>query len=1021
MAPFNTPGIVVSGFKERPESILAQGERLYIGTSTGNLHIYDLNASANPNEQSMLVETKKGLSRRAIDQLGYIKDINSLVLLSETLVTLYPLPSFSPPTPLTKAKSAFSFATYSSVADRQSSHDGTTAIPTMITQLIIGCRRKVVVYCWKDGEAQDIKEAVLPHSPRLISFLDYDNVCFAYSPTEYAVFSISKLAAVDVVLPTAPSTSMGALSGLGTYMMLSRGAKSKPNMARLSETEALVVKDNQGFVVGVDGKQTRPDAIDWPGPPDEIAYVSPYVFSILPPGTVPVPDNEGGSSSSLPSAQQTTIPAPVVQVISSISTSPVQTLSFPFPQPSSNVPANPNCSIRLLTASLVAKSPLFLVSTPVDRTIATTEGSCVWKFEMKPWGEQIDELVRKGSYADALALLNTLDTTALLDKEERRTRIRALNAVAQFRTGKYDDAINTFLDLDLNPAKVVALYPERVAGRLSVPQDEWIPLFGGPASSTPRPEDSTSANSSDASKEGSKEKLIERSPSPAGSIRVRSKTVFASLLPSAAKDDDVVSLSGRRRVKQPIDDSTRAVEVLWRYLTDRRPKVAGALATVNITSAQSHQWPTLSETSTEELFSLPNVPLSSLTPQQLIHFAQIVDTALFKSYLLYRPALLGPLCRVANWCEVSEVEEELRAREKFAELIFLYNGKKMHAKALALLQQLSEKEDDVRDKLSPTISYLQKLGSEYLDQVFKSARWVFDQDREMGLQVFMSEDVELPRFQVVEYLEKIDPQISARYIEYLIEEKREEGGMFHDRLAELYLSIAVSAKKRGDNQKRDELYAKLLHFIDTTSHYQPARLYGRLSEDLYEARAILLGRMGRHEHALELYAYKLGNFQKAEEYCKRAYHPHTETSTIFLTLLKLYLRPTTKDLPNLLPPALDLMRRQSHRLDPVETLELLPPLVSAKEVQKFLHQALRMPLYDKHVIREISKARSEQLAATLMILESRHVKVTDSRICPQCHKRLGSSVIAVHAPHGEVTHYQCREAFSRKLNSLRQS
>jgi Vam6/Vps39-like protein vacuolar protein sorting-associated protein 39 len=40
-----------------------------------------------------------------------------------------------------------------------------------------------------------------------------------------------------------------------------------------------------------------------------------------------------------------------------------------------------------------------------------------------------------------------------------------------------------------------------------------------------------------------------------------------------------------------------------------------------------------------------------------------VDTALYKSYLLIRPALLGPLCRVANWCEVSEVEEELRARE----------------------------------------------------------------------------------------------------------------------------------------------------------------------------------------------------------------------------------------------------------------------------------------------------------------------------------------------------------------------
>ncbi|KAG6333670.1 hypothetical protein ID866_5413 [Astraeus odoratus] len=800
----------------------------------------------------------------------------------------------------------------------------------------------------RTNDLPGLKEAVLPHSPRIIAFLDHDNACFAYSPTDYAVFSINKHTSVEVTLPALPTASMGAFSGLGNYIGL--GAKAKPNLVRLSDKEVLVVRDNHGFRVAADGKEASPDAIDWVGPPDEIAYVSPYVFSILPPGVVPIPEEEG-SSSSASATQQSMIPAPVIQIVSSISSLPVQMLAYPFPQPSSNIPANANCTIRLLTASPSAKSPLFLISTPVDRALAATEGSSIWRFKMKSWNEQIDELVRKGSYSDALALLDSLDPSLLPDKDDRRTRVRALNAVAQFRTGKYDDAINTFLELDLNPAKVVALYPERVAGRLSVPQDDWIPLFGGPANPTPKAEDTTSTQSGDGSKEGSKERLIERSPSPTGSVRMRSKTAFGSLLPSAIKDDDVVSLSGRKRPKQPIDDSTRAVEVLWRYLTDRRPKVAGALATVNITSTQSHQWPTLSETSTEELFSLPNVPLSSLTPQQLIRFAQIVDTALFKSYLLYRPALLGPLCRVANWCEVSEVEEELRARE-----------------------------------------------------------------------VFKSDDVELPRGQVVDYLEKIDPHISARYIEYLIEEKHEEEGIFHDRLAEMYLNIATGAKKRGDDKKREEVYAKLLEFIDNTHYYHPALIIA----ELYEARAILLGRMGRHEHALELYAYKLGNFKKAEEYCKRVYQPGAATSTIFLTLLKLYLRPTIKNPPNLLQPALDLISRQSQRLDPVETLQLLPPLVSAEDVRAFLVPAMRSPVFDSHVVREITKARSEQVARKLMVLESRRVKVTDSRmysvfLCPQCHKRLGSSVIAVHAPRGEVTHYQCREAFSKKLNMSRRS
>lgn len=50
-------------------------------------------------------------------------------------------------------------------------------------------------------------------------------------------------------------------------------------------------------------------------------------------------------------------------------------------------------------------------------------------------------------------------------------------------------------------------------------------------------------------------------------------------------------------------------------------------------------------------------------PEQLLSFAQLVDTALFRAYLVVRPGLVGSLCRIENWCEVGEVEEELRARQ----------------------------------------------------------------------------------------------------------------------------------------------------------------------------------------------------------------------------------------------------------------------------------------------------------------------------------------------------------------------
>ena len=88
----------------------------------------------------------------------------------DSTVTLFPLPSFAPPTPLVKAKGALSFAVNTSIQHLQpdgrpvDSDVGKSpkAIPTLITQLVIGCRRRVVIYSWRDGDAQDTKVCTAP-------------------------------------------------------------------------------------------------------------------------------------------------------------------------------------------------------------------------------------------------------------------------------------------------------------------------------------------------------------------------------------------------------------------------------------------------------------------------------------------------------------------------------------------------------------------------------------------------------------------------------------------------------------------------------------------------------------------------------------------------------------------------------------------------------------------------------------------------------------------------------------------
>ena len=127
-----------------------------------------------------------------------------------------------------------------------------------------------------------------------------------------------------------------------------------------------------------------------------------------------------------------------------------------------------------------------------------------------------------------------------------------MNAVAQFRDSKFDAAIDTFIELDFNPAKVVALYPDAVAGRLSVPQDGWIPLYGGPAPLDPDDsQDSIKVDEIEKEKPGHEKAatdLLDTITSGTGCIgcRIR-KTGLGMFMPSAAKDDDTASVIGKRK------------------------------------------------------------------------------------------------------------------------------------------------------------------------------------------------------------------------------------------------------------------------------------------------------------------------------------------------------------------------------------------------------------------------------------------------------------------------------------------
>lgn len=134
------------------------------------------------------------------------------------------------------------------------------------------------------------------------------------------------------------------------------------------------------------------------------------------------------------------------------------------------------------------------------------------------------------------------------------------------------------------------------------------------------------------------------------------------------------------------------------------------------------------------------------------------------------------------------------------------------------------------------------------------------------------------------HLERIGPDVCISYLEHTIHVLGENGSEFHEKLIELYLaSVKETTSGKAVLMKRidegglllrsdarhaasDGPYRKLLDLLETSTSYRADRILGRLpSEDMHEVRAILLGRLGRHEGALQIYVYQLEDHAIAEE------------------------------------------------------------------------------------------------------------------------------------------------------------
>ncbi|KAF2470615.1 uncharacterized protein BDR25DRAFT_303677 [Lindgomyces ingoldianus] len=1052
--------------KSKIESILAYGDRVLVGLNTGSLRIYRVNEPTEEPEPAPaqnghetgeqngespdqpttpkikpadLLREEDKFSRRPIQQLAIIKEANILVSLSDSHVSIHDLQSYTLQEKLEKTRGTTTFAVTSNIVK-----DPSTGIPSIVSRLAVAVKRKIILWTWQDMELTgDAVEITLVAAVKSLTWATATKIVAGMDPG-FVMVDIESQEVQDINKPGAlgeaggqGGTRFGAVSSSGMGYMGMGSWVPKPMSTRLGEGEMLLTKDVNSLFIDTDGNALDKRQVPWPTAPEAIAYSYPYMLALQAP-------SKGG-----------------LEVRNPDTLNLLQTIALP----NANFMHVPQPNISLAHAGKG-----FLVAS--DR--------CIWRMGAQNYESQIDELVLNGRYDEAISLLGMLEDTLLQDKEGRMREIKMLKAQGLFDLRKYRESLELFSEAKAPPERVIALYPKSIAGDLSsIKTEKDAEREAG--QEEPNAEDSAEGSKVAPSTPAS---LVGRSM--LGRFRADQKKADSDTASvKSLKQDDVSDAAGTignpsepAQADKPLEgkDLKIAINELRAFLAQCRVQIKRYL---NINGTLKEPLPAPSESQPEDYkppfhYFIPQ----SVPPEQidwaakLLEVAQLVDTTLFRAYMLVSPSLAGPLFRLDNFCDPDVVNEKLYQTGRYADLIDFLHGKKLHRHALELLEKFGKNEAD--EEVSPAlqgprriVGYLQQLPPEMIDLILEFAEWPLRTDPGLGMEIFLAdtENAEtLPRHKVLDFLQQIDLKLAVKYLEHIVEELNDLTPDFHQRLIDLFLERLKAGRDQFENdEERERWRERLQTFLKSSSQYNKIRVFKQLPPDdpeYYESRAIVLSKMGSHKQALQIYVFQLKDYQKAEEYCNQiylstpqpisptksfqptttlpaTYDPEDSEPSIYHILLSLYLTPPSPHQPNW-PPALDLLSKHGARLPAATTLDLVPPTLPVKELESYFRGRIRNAnsvMNEERIVARLRGVEKVEIETAVLLGDgrvdkhgrrvpgglNRRVVIDEDRHCAVCHKRFGGSAIRVY-PDNSVVHSGCLRgsvAGKRNTNSWR--
>ncbi|KAG0012682.1 Vam6/Vps39-like protein [Podila clonocystis] len=882
-------------------SIFAQGDKLYVGTFYGTLLVYSVREPLGHDEaiSVTLMETLKTFSKKPIEQIDMIKAVGVLVSLSDGFVNLHDLDSFALRTQLKATKGANLFSVFSRIEVQ----DG--LIPQVITRLAVAVRRKMIVFSWQDSQFIDTKELQIPGIVKTVEWIGTQNLCMGFD-NEYVLMDCNTGHWKPLFSPTSPSlqgalgatfettlSTLNNLSSMATGGLMGFGSKpGKPLITRLPNDEILLGKENSSISVGVDGMPKRKNGIEWSGTPVELGYSSPYAVAILP--------------------RQ-------IEIRNIETRALVQSADMP--------------QARLLTQGKL----LYIASS-----------NEVWRLIPYSFPQQIEELVQKEEYEEAISLINQIDPVLLDESVDTLGRIKKLHAQHLFHTHHYEEALSMFLDLNVPAVEVIALYPAVISSHLPPQEIEVV--------SSPKSADLEAAEAKAKNTQPSIMSTKELEDAVGCLIRFLAdkRQKIQRSLQTLQQNSDSFSYNHQDQ-EDEIDEKLRVLELvdtalLKSYMMTNERLVGSLLRVTNHCNLEETESLLLKHKKYRELVDFYK---GKGQHRKALELLKTVHTV---------PGEMHGVRPTVNYLQRLGVDH-FNLIQEFGTWIL-----ELDPEVAIKIYTDDEPEIDTLPRVK-IISYLERLSLDlcvvYLEHIIHE---LGDQTSEFHNTLVVSYLAQIQRDSAATGKDETVQKTKAKLLRFLDESTFYKAERILSRLPvdSCYEERAILLSRIGQHDQALNIYVHKLR------NFQAAEEYCVKNYDSTDTT--------KNVYLLLLKVYlKPPNREK----------PMLEPALDILTRHGSHIDPQA--VLSLLPP--------STRIDQLFTFFEK----SIRESNKAKHMDM--------IVKNLLKAERLQTQEQLTFYRSRRVKITEDRMCPKCNKRIGNSVFAVF-PDGVVVHYSCKESMA---------